>query len=97
MMSGTKSTSQRFPGRGRIGEDIVGDAHLAHAPVEALGALRLLGGGQFGKGGEKRLPVGADDAVRVHQFVVAAVAQTRIAVEQAPIGLKRQPRFQVHG
>ena len=83
-------------GRGRIGEDVVGDAHFAHAPVEAFGALRLLGGGQLGKGGEKRPPVGADDALRVHQFVVAAAAQARIALEQAPIGLKRQPRFQVH-
>ncbi len=40
-----------FPRRGRIGEDVVSDAHLAHAPVEVFGALRLLGRGQLGEGG----------------------------------------------
>jgi hypothetical protein len=83
--------------RRRVGEDVVGDAHLAHAPVEAFGALRLLGSRQLGKGGEKRPPVRTDNALLVHQLVVAAAAQAGIAFEQAPIGLKRQPRFQVHG
>ncbi len=77
-------------GRGRVGEDVVRDAHLAHAPVEAVGALRLLGGGQSAECGEERLPVRPNVAVSVDKFVVAAAAQARVAREQAPVELERR-------
>ena len=96
-MSGTKSTSQRFPGE-------VGSAKMSCAmPISRtrllrlFGALRLLGGGQLGEGGEEGLPVRADLPVRIHQFVIAAVAQAGIAGEQSPVELEGEPRFQVHG
>ncbi len=86
-----------FSRRGRIGEDIVRDAHLAHAAVETFGALAALGGGQLGEGGEEGFPVRTHFAARIDQFVIAAVAQAGVAGQQSPVELEGEPRFQVHG
>ncbi len=93
---GDKVDLPAFSRRGRVGKDVVRDAHLAHSPIELVGALRLLGGGQFGESCKEALPVRADLPVGIHQFVIAAAAQAGIAGEQSLVELQSEPRFQVH-
>ena len=54
-----------------IGKDVVGDAGVAHAPIEALSAVRAVGFGHFAETIQKRAPVRAHLAGAIQKFIVA--------------------------
>ena len=57
---------------GRVGEDVVGDAGLAHAPVEALSAVRTVVFGHLAETIQERAPVRTHLAGAIQKFVVAS-------------------------
>jgi hypothetical protein len=77
----------RLVQRGRGGEQVLGDAVLAHMAPQLFSPCRLFGRGELPEAVQKSFPMRADSGLRVHHLIVLAgdrrITGGRIAASRA--------------